>query len=371
LRRTAPTEGEKAAAAAVELLGLVETQRGELRKAQVDVAAKSAVHTVIAAVYERFLVVKKKEVQAIFDDLQSDIRTFYDVIHPGEGHRAVSLILPTDRRASALIKMGFYHRSDEDPRGCNSEAHLDSLGLCIFLAFTRRFNGGFPLIVLDDVVSSVDAAHRGRVCKLLCEKFADSQLVVTTHDYMWMEEWEAYQRALNVSHRFVNLRILNWSLDHGPTLDKYRPRWEWLAQKLAAGDREGAASEARRILEWLLLEMVFNAEAPIALTRDGKYTVAQLYVPLLTRLKKLNKEIETGNSVVFQDLQISGIFGNLLTHNNLQAGNTSQAEVQAFADAVTALYSLFYCTDCNQLVKYDRNDTELKCKCRSKVWKTS
>jgi hypothetical protein len=221
------------------------------------------------------------------------------------------------------------------------------------------------------VVSSVDAAHRGRVCRLLCEEFSDNQLLVTTHDYLWMEEWEAHQRALNLRSCFVNLRILDWSLDQGPTLDKYRPRWEVLEQKLADGDREGAASEARRILEWFLREMCFNTEAPVPLTRDGKYTVGQLYDPLLSRLKKLSKDIQADNAAVFQALQINGIFGNLLTHNNPRAGSASIAEVQAFAAAVTDFHNLFYCTNCRQLVKYDRDNKELRCQCKAKLWPTS
>ncbi len=79
--------------------------------------------------------------------------------------------------------MSYYDREDEDPRGFNSEGHLDSLGLCIFLAFVKHFNAGFPLMVLDDVVSSIDARHRSHICDLPLEEFSDYQLFVTTHDY--------------------------------------------------------------------------------------------------------------------------------------------------------------------------------------------
>ena len=54
---------------------------------------------------------------------------------------------------------------------------------------------GFKVLVLDDVLHSVDAAHRGRIATLLKSEFADHQIVLVTHDKFF------YERVRSVSAR--------------------------------------------------------------------------------------------------------------------------------------------------------------------------
>ncbi len=167
------------------------------------------------ATYNR---VKNEAIQGVFDDLRSDLVRYYDFLHPGEGHSALSIAMDPRKRGSSDLRMGFYDRREEDPRAFASEGHLDSLGLCIFLAFARRFNGDWPLLVLDDVVSSVDAAHKRRVAALLFSEFGDRQLFITTHDSRWFTELQRAQVEAGCADRTKNFVIETWSLDAGPKL---------------------------------------------------------------------------------------------------------------------------------------------------------
>ena len=124
-------------------------------------------HEVLSQIYSVLLSAKKDTVQGIYDGLQADISRFYGELHPSEPTGDIRLAILPSRRGSAEIKTEFGGAIGLDPRAYSSEAHLDSLGLCIFLAFVRRFGQGVPLLVLDDVVSSVDAAHRARICDVL------------------------------------------------------------------------------------------------------------------------------------------------------------------------------------------------------------
>ena len=48
----------------------------------------------------------------------------------------------------------------------------------------------WPSIVMDDVLTTVDAGHRLFVARLLAREFPDYQFVITTHDKLWAKELE-------------------------------------------------------------------------------------------------------------------------------------------------------------------------------------
>jgi len=369
-KRLEPTERDRLAVETIDLLTRVTDSRQTLSRLRPQRRAKTATYREMVAIYECFVRTKRAEVQKIYRDLESDIKRFFQFLHQGEGYRKISLEVDEDRRASTEIKMSFYDRTQEDPRAFNSEGHLDSLGLCVFLAFVKRFNPGFPLVVLDDVVSSIDSGHRQHVCGLLSEEFGDYQLLITTHDDIWFEELCAHQRAHKREHLFVNLRILDWTLDGGVRLDKYKPRWERIEEKLGDADKTGAAAETRKTLEWFLYEMGIAIGTPVALRRDVRYTVKDLYDPFVRRMRKLVSGVYQSNIAVFQNLEANGIFGNLLVHNNPRAGSASLTEVRSFVSAVRAFHDLFFCDQCGRLVEYHRSANEIKCRRGCIMWET-
>jgi hypothetical protein len=190
------------------------TRRAELEDTVARARASLAIASTVNSTLTR---VRNEELQAVFDDLQSDLVHFYETLHPGEGQRALAIAMDPKKRGSADLRLDFFDRSDQDPRAFASEGHLDSLGLCVFLAFVRRFSGDWPLLVLDDVVATVDAAHKARVARLLFEEFGDRQLLITTHDSRWFNELRRVQGELGIEGA-NNLVIEKWSLEEGPTM---------------------------------------------------------------------------------------------------------------------------------------------------------
>lgn len=181
------------------------------------VARRRHASALAGTVVSTFTRVRNEEIQRLLDDLQADLVRLYDRLHPSEGYRALSIAMDPRKRASADLRLDFFDRADQDPRAFASEGHLDSLGICIFLAFVRRFNGAWPLLVLDDVVSSVDAPHKARVARLLFEEFPDRQLFITTHDGRWFNELRAAQAELGIES-VNNLVIEGWTLASGPSI---------------------------------------------------------------------------------------------------------------------------------------------------------
>ena len=159
---------------------------------------------------------RKQTAAEILDSVSATANRFYETIHPGEGISTSQLQVRTATDASVRLFCTFAD-SVENPLLHLSESHLDTLGLCYFLAIRRKQadnNPDFKLMVLDDVMHSVDAHHRRRVVDLIKENFNDHQLIVTTHDPVFYRNLgQIFEHDEIKKHNFGS-----WSLERGPLL---------------------------------------------------------------------------------------------------------------------------------------------------------
>lgn len=263
-----------------------------------------------------------------------------------------------------------------DPRALASEGHLDSLGLCIFLAFVKKFNKECPLVILDDVVTTIDAQHRSRIAKLLLTEFKDYQLIITTSDGIWYEQIINSQRALGVQGNFVNDTITNWDIYTGPRLSKYKPQWDSIQDKLNGNDKCSAGNQGRIYLEWLLKKICEQLEVSVPFKSSGKYTVSELLNAAEKRIKEKIKNTNTKKEILkkFEDVRSTAFMGNLLSHDNPETTNLSIEEVKIFCEGVHNLHEMFLCPTCGKFLKYFRDSKIIRCpdlKCKSpKIWET-
>ncbi len=127
---------------------------------------------------------RKSAIQEVLDAVSGIANTLYEEIHPGENIAKSSLSVRETGEGSVTLSTEFYGE-DEPPLLHYSDSHLDTLGLCYFLAvrkYEAERNPGFKVLVLDDVLHSVDADHRARFATLLKREFSDHQIIITTHD---------------------------------------------------------------------------------------------------------------------------------------------------------------------------------------------
>ena len=333
----------------------------ETAKIESDLRVEEQQSGFMKRIYDTFSETKKNKISEIYEAIVGNVNAFYSTLHPNDPHKNVELRIAAGRRASAELRIESFGKAGEDPRAFTSEAHQDSLGLCIFLAFVKRFNEGCNLIVLDDVVTTIDAQHRELICKLLLDQFRDYQLVVTTHDGVWYEQLRSHQRAYRVHGDWKTLEITSWTLRAGPTIEPFKPRWERIEAKIKSGDKQGSAYEGRNYIEWLLKEICRITLARVVIKE--RYTVADVLSPAKERLDELTKgnPIHQSISTGFQELEATAIMGNLLLHDNPEIENISIEEVNRFCKAVHNLHNILSCPGCGTFLKYYQDMRKLRC----------
>jgi recombinational DNA repair ATPase RecF len=126
--------------------------------------------------------------QKVIDEISSEIKTMWAIMHPGEAIEDVHLYLPRDADKAIDIGLKFYGVEQDSPRLTLSEGHRNSLGLSIFLSMAKREERDDRPLFLDDVVVSLDRNHRGMIAELLENELSDRQVIILTHDREWYTE---------------------------------------------------------------------------------------------------------------------------------------------------------------------------------------
>ena len=144
--------------------------------------------------------------------IRDDIKYFYDFIHDDDEIMSPDMVVSGAKQINIeLDSFGEY----VDSRSFASEGHLDTLGFCIFLAFNKQFNN-LGLIVLDDVLTTVDMYHKERIARLLIDEFDDFQFFITAHSMSWVDELESL--CVEENKENVIYKIEDWSLEDGPSI---------------------------------------------------------------------------------------------------------------------------------------------------------
>lgn len=308
---------------------------------------------IIKIIYNEYSLVKQKEIAAIYDNIKSEINDFYKILHPDDPHYNIDIELSRTRSTNLTID---YSTVEEiHPKAYLSEGHQDSLGLCIFLAFAKNFNQECNLLILDDVVSTIDSNHREFIGKLLNEQFSNYQHIITTHDDIWFQQLIKYMSF----KRFV---ITNWNIKEGPIIQGHLQSWDKIRQKLDDGDKS-AGGDARTYLEWILKNATFNTRTKSIIKPSGDYTVGDLFYDVKNRYKNILKNHEKKDEILtkFDELEKRNYMGNLLQHDNPISASFSIEEIERFCNSVHKLHQVLCCTGCGEFLVYPENIKRLQC----------
>jgi hypothetical protein len=161
--------------------------------------------------------------------------------------------------SSGSIRLKMRYRDGDpltSPSEVLNEARLTAIGLCLYLAGMsrsippRRSDGtSYPrLLVLDDVLLSLDMTHRLPLLRVLREHFTDWQVLLLTHDRAWYEI--ARQQLDGWSHHeLFTVRAGDYEQ---PILREDQDHLYWALQFLQQGHVKAAAVHVRTKFEEVL-----------------------------------------------------------------------------------------------------------------------
>lgn len=233
------------------------------------------------------------------------------------------------------------------PRNIFSEANLDLLALLIFLAFAQESAqlGQARLLILDDVLQSVDASIRMLVADYILENFSDWQLIFTVHDRLWLEQLRVLLRQK--SHPFSEYEIIRWDFESGPVLiGNSRDLDLLLKEALRRGEIISVCSETGLLLEKICNNLSYALPISVTRLRGDRYTLGDLWPGIYKTLNRTN--IDTVVEDVNRWLHLRNLTG---AHYNEWAQSLSMQESQYFGAAVLALLAKVRCENCARWIE--------------------
>lgn len=323
--------------------------------------------------------------QNVFDKINDDFCCLYKELHGDDEKDFESSFIP--KEAELLFEVDFYKRGKFHPGALHSEGHQDSMGFCLFLSLNKFLaKDKLSLVVLDDVVMSVDTQHRRNVCKALLKHFPDKQFIITTHDRIWANQLKT-EKVVNIKNM---LEFKWWSIETGPATGKEEDFWKGIQEDLNKNNVPQAAWKLRRNGECFFNEVCDLLRASVIFKSDGNWELGDYLPAAISKYKSLLKKAkDTANSwndkAKIQELnEFEEKFKKAINKSQLEqwAINPSihynnWVEFQAndfrpVTEAFQELFNIFICENCRciptLLLSKDRKPVSVKCDCGRINW---
>jgi hypothetical protein len=328
----------------------------------------------LRALAESLRAARQDVASELLDEISGLVGQYYGRIHPAEAPDEVTgkPRIEVQRRSggTALVRGEFNKREVDNLRGLYSDGHLDTVGICVFLALRRfratRDGSNDPhLMVLDDIVLSVDLGHARRFLDLLREDFSDHQVLMFTHNglfFDWcIDRLAGYERAV----------IQRWTLEAGPLLGNYPSSLERL--KVAIGNEASPkllAQAATNLMDEWLADARFELQLSIPARRGEEYTLTDIWQEFQARLKAAEKKwaepIGDCSRLLSELKDLPRMRNRLAAHENEFAHEFPVAVVREIASNCVALVESLYCSGCRRFAEYLPNPREpemIRCRC--------
>lgn len=318
---------------------------------------------------------RKDFIQNELTSISTQVDTLYQKIHPKEGLGGISLTLKKTAKNSLELNADFHSKTGITPQSVYSESHLDTLGICVFIALAKKYGAANTILILDDVVMSVDENHLDRFIDLLhteCSEFA--HILITTHYRPWRDRYR-YNRAPSSKVHFVELRT--WSIDSGIKIQNGKISLDELRSAISDTkyfDRQKITSSAGIILENILdyLSLLYGCKLQRKPKND--YQLRELLDSLskkllsTLRVQHFEKDKVSGKCVdttvvketdlkeVLDKIKELAIIRNWVgAHFNYDGSMVSDTDVENFGKLTLELAELLTCPESGQFPDRDNS----------------
>lgn len=293
--------------------------------------------------------------QDVAKDTMTSISTivaaYYEHIHPSdepyEATGAPSLKIQRHGKGTAFVEGKFAGRDIPDPKWVYSDGHLDTVGICVFLAL-RRFRGDQAgdsrLLVLDDVVLSIDLPHARRLINLLRDKFSDHQIIILTHNGLFAH-W-----CGNLLPGIQRMTINTWTLEEGPRLGEYVSAMGLVENSIVDQPAKGIAVQVMILMDEWLAECRYAYSLAVPAKWGEQYTLTEIWEPFTSTIKKIGHQLSSdlGGAVNLVDelRDLPAVRNSLAAHENAFAREFPRTTMVDIANKCLALVRSLYCTEC-------------------------
>lgn len=324
-----------------ELEILIKSVNREITKLNKIKAAKKAEVPSIPVNINPYLDKASKYLSVAFKQISS--ATFVSSIEISIGKQSA-----TSLSLKVILKNGV----KTTPQNIFSEANQDLLILLLYVSIFRvaQEYGQSNVLVLDDILQSVDSTIRTKFVDYLLTELKTTQFIITVHDKLWLNQLRVlFQRH---SHKLKEFHVLNWDFQNGPNLIEVNfPKGDdSLKKALETNNPLIIASITGVFLERICQKLSIHMNISLHRKSDDKYTLGELWPGIFKILKKtpMQLNVENINHLLF----IRNFIG---CHYNEWAESLSDMEIQSFAHSVQELYEKVFCTNClSWLTKKDK-----------------
>ncbi|NGZ08215.1 MAG: hypothetical protein CV088_02375 [Nitrospira sp. LK70] len=345
-----------------------------MKQKQAQAASLEALLKKLKAILNIVSTERKDYVEEILKNISGEVERLYAMLHPGEDIGKVSFYLKPNTIGSLEFDAQFYDGSDLPPQAYYSESHLDTLGICVFLALAKFFKTDKTIVILDDVLTSIDSPHLTRFMKILHEEASHySQFFVTTHYRPWRD---IYRWARGPTANTQLIELGPWTLERGLHVGEFKTAISELRDILRKGpsDRQVAASKAGIILESLLDFLTVKYRCRVPRNTRNEYTLGELAQGIDSKLgKELRSRKPPTNGAAKADLALeplietttgsSWVRNSVGCHFATLGSEVSDADVRSFCTQVLSLADNLICQNCQRLPTRRPSGSHWQCSC--------
>ena len=321
----------------------------------------------------------------LYEEIRDRFVELYKILHGNDETNFTAKIEP--EKAGLNMEVDFHGYGTHPPHALHSEGHQDSMGICLYLTLAEKVNANLiDLVILDDVVMSIDAEHRRGICNILKECFPNNQFFITTHDKTWTNQMK-FERVVEPKEI---IEFYNWNLSTGPLyIDFEVDIWEPIERDLEKNDVSSAASRLRRGLEQFFGSACNDLCIPVTYKLNGRYDLGDFLLPAMKEYSLFIKKTKASarswsneellNSIenldstrvpIYRRTQAEQWAINANVHYNNWA-NFSVNDLRPVVEAFQDLCLLFLCPSCGGMIylaKQNFKPVNVRCNCGSVNW---
>jgi recombinational DNA repair ATPase RecF len=299
---------------------------------------------------------RKDYIEKILMDISHEVSRLYVELHPNEEIGKPRFYLKPNVRSSLEFDASFYDAIEIPPQAYYSESHLDTLGICTFIALAKYYKTESSILILDDVLTSVDAQHMDRFMKMLHDqsKFFN-QILVTIHYRPWKDRYKFTRSSIS---NIDVIELKPWSLNNGIQISEFKQALIELKEssQLKSFDRQIVASKAGIVLESILDFITLKYRCSLPRNGRNEYTLGELVGGIDSKLSKLLKIRKDGKEIELKPRLEAAIGSQWIRnqvgcHFNLSGADITDGDIQIFSASVIEISEILLCPKCMSLPK--------------------